>query len=344
MAETTSTYLHGGAKFKVREVFFEGSTALRRGQGVCYNADSGTAADVVEGRYSLVEVCSTTNNRNFAGVTTQAYSAVTGGQRIKIYEPGGCAWVWAGIDTTVNSTYLTCSATDVDTGCFTEAGFMGRGTALALQTITGGVIFDGRDSTGSVNGTTLTDTGVGTASTAGDVVMVLAGNVTANGDTEVTTGETTVASVTNANVVELTDTISAAASIINYYTQGSSTPVVFAYLFDGPESGLQEWLSVANATALTHMVGGVTRLSGGLTITADATGTLANGSFVGEMKRFYLEGALTTQDYLLTVTSGIYTNGTASLNSIEFDADADNTTLIWTGGVWAPHTNGATEA
>jgi len=342
-------YLAGQAPSIIKGVFFEGSTALRRGQGVCYNSDYGTAADSDQGRWSRVELPNRGNNRAFAGVTVKAYNAVTGGQYIDIYLPGSVCMIAAGIDTTVNATYLTCSAGLADAGVFTTAGFMGRGTALALETITDGVIFDGRDGTGSIaaDGVTLTDTGVGTASTAGDTVYVLGGGTTASGAVVITRTATTVASVTSANVVVLTDEIGSAASIICYYTQSASAPpVVLARLCDGDESGLTEWISllqgVANSTA--HMLGGITHLCGGMTLTADTTDTLADGKYIGDRKGFQLHGALTTGDYLLSVPHGLKSADNSALSTCEFDGDNDITTFSFDGVSWRAQSSGPTEA
>jgi hypothetical protein len=345
--ETQVNYLPGQASSRIKGAWFEGSTALRAGQGLCYNSNYGTATAVEGGRWNRVEVPSSSNNRAFAGVTVKAYNAVTGGQYVDIYLPGSVCPIAAGIDTTVNATYLTCSAASADAGVFTTAGFMGRGTALALQTITGGVIFDGRDGTGSVavDGITLTDTGVGTASTAGDRVYVLAGSVTATGATAVTAMATTVASVTSANVVVLSDAVCSAVSVISYYTQSADAPpTVLAYLFDGEESGLTEWIPLIVTTSTAHMLGGITHVSAGVTIAADSAATLADGKYIGDRKGFQLHGAATTEDYLLTVTNGLKSADNGALSTCEFDADLDITTFWWNGAKWRAQSAGTAEA
>ena len=85
-------FLGQGPK-KQRKVWFTGSTALRMGQGLCYDLDyysskSGEAVtDPLGFRGNYVAVSDTTNNLAFAGVTDQAYPAKSGGQLITINMP-----------------------------------------------------------------------------------------------------------------------------------------------------------------------------------------------------------------------------------------------------------------
>jgi hypothetical protein len=87
------------------------------------------------------------------------------------------------------------------------------------------------------------------------------------------------------------------------------------------------------------MVGGTTILCGGYTMAADSTATLADGTRIGQHKACAALGALTTQDWLLTVTSGIQMDGSA-LATLEFDAANDFAELVWSSagnsnaGVW----------
>ena len=110
-------YLSEARQYK-RKVYFAGSTALRKGQGVCYDRDYGTAGNVDGRRDKNVEIPSTTNGRWFAGVTERAYNAVTGGQWIDIYEPGSVCEVAIGVDTVVNSTILGCVCTTGANGLY----------------------------------------------------------------------------------------------------------------------------------------------------------------------------------------------------------------------------------
>jgi len=121
-------------------------------------------------------------------------------------------------------------------------------------------------------------------------------------------------------------------------------------LLEGDESGGVQFISFLNAgnAAQGHMVGGVTYVCGGQTISGDVDIVLAQGTLPGETKAVILLGALTTND--LTVdpaTNGIQMDGSTALaevNSMNVAADA------WYGefggGLW--HTKdvvgGATEA
>lgn len=110
-----------------------------------------------------------------------------------------------------------------------------------------------------------------------------------------------------------------------------------AELINGPESGLVDIVPTATLTAggaATFSVGGVTYFTGPATPGSDVTFTLANGTYIGQLKRFYLSGALTTNDVLVTVTSGEQLDGATDLASLEFDGDKDDSTLIWTGTKW----------
>ena len=89
------------------KVWFSGSTAVRKGMGLCYDLDTvttdtgETATDPWGRRGRLVAVPSTSNNNSFAGYATQAYSAKTGGQEIEIYVPGSICEVEVGIASTI---------------------------------------------------------------------------------------------------------------------------------------------------------------------------------------------------------------------------------------------------
>ena len=125
-------------------VWFSGSTAIRKGMGLCYDLDylttgtGETATDAWGRRGNVVAVPSSSNNLAFAGVATQAYPAKTGGQRIDIFLPGSICEVEIGFPATIDNgdgAILTCSASSVDAGRFTFAGFPGRGSMAPLQTL-----------------------------------------------------------------------------------------------------------------------------------------------------------------------------------------------------------------
>jgi len=116
-------------------VWFEGATALKEGQGVCYNWDYGTATDADARRYNRVELPSQTNNRHFAGVAARDYAAKTGGQLIEIYRPGSVCKILAKANVTIGVGILTCEAAGTYAGYFRYAGFQGEGSATPLQTV-----------------------------------------------------------------------------------------------------------------------------------------------------------------------------------------------------------------
>jgi hypothetical protein len=140
----------GGGRFEVQKAFHTSTSALSRGYGVCFNADRGTAASVDEGRRYEVEAPSQTNNLWFAGVLESAYVANANGQEVTLQIPGGLAYIYVGdSSTTVAGTIVTCNVTD---GKFYAVnGYMGRGSALVLQTLSSAGIalaylYDGEES------------------------------------------------------------------------------------------------------------------------------------------------------------------------------------------------------
>ena len=63
--------------------------------------------------------------------------------------------------------------------------------------------------------------------------------------------------------------------------------------------------------------------------TASQTGTLGDGSYVGQMKYFHFNLASGTGSSTITVTNAASGSGTLTLN-----ADNDMCSLVWTGAVW----------
>jgi len=126
----------GKANKRQAVVWFEGSTALVEGQGVCYNWDYGTAANNTPDRLNRVEVPTILNAPYFAGVADKAYSAVTGGQLIKINLPGSCCNIASFASTTIGVGRLTFEVGGTYAGYFRDTeGFPGQGSAKPLQTI-----------------------------------------------------------------------------------------------------------------------------------------------------------------------------------------------------------------
>lgn len=375
MDNRISAHHYNQAKGHKASVWFSGSTALKKGMGVCYNLDTYTAlsgqavTDAWGRRGNEVQLPGTSNNLAFAGVTTQAYTAKTGGQRIDIWIPGSICEVACGLPTVINSTRLTCSVNSADAGRFTLDGFKGRGSALALQTKANAagadITFYSLDGSATAayaaSVTTITKTGIGTACGYGDddidptefVVVILGGADDATGGDAssgemATTGEYAVLTAPTA------DTITIATDIgdcdVALYVIKNTYPTVLCYLEEGPESGLQEVISPRDALAAQSMVGGMTFLAGGYTMAADSTAVLADGIVEGQLKGFAGLGALGTQDWLLTVTSGLKLAGTA-LATLEFDAATDVAVLQWFGnmglsasGLWRHLVGTAAEA
>lgn len=344
-----------------------GTSALKKGQGVCYNRDYGTATSIDGGRDKRVELPSQSNNANFAGVCARDYSAASvGSQQIEIFEPGSVCEIAAVAATTVNSTRLTCtvlgaSGTAGISGVFGPVGFGGRGTAVALQTISAlastttspGIVASSTDGTASVDaaGTTITDTGEFAYAAAGDRLLVVGGKATSAAATAVTVGEYTVASRTDNNTIVVDSAMCSAASIIAYYLIRGN-PTVLAYLEDGAESGCVEYISSiatgAATTAHTTTTEGFTLYVGGETALGDGTGddftvTLANGAYIGQRKGYKLLDGIGSQgDILITVTNGLATKVAGSsiadqmvaLQTMELDASSDSNIVEWMGTHW----------
>lgn len=321
-----------------RTVRFTGTTALRKGQGVVYIADGGTATDADGNRNFQVEVpADGANMLHFAGVAARAYSANSQGQDIQIYEPGSICEVACLIDTTLQSGLVNClvSAGSGVGGLFYEGGFAGLGAAIPLQTTTGNVTGASVDGTAAVAGTTVSKTGLFTGAAAGDKVVIMASTTTA-GAAGATPGVYTIASVTSADAAELTasaGTGDIAAVVCDPYG------TVLCQLLSGPQhvSGLVNWVTPLNNAAASpaHTAHGTNLVWGGVTLgSGTSTATLADGVFEGQKVKFVGMGTLTTNGYVLTVTSGEKFDGTTDITTITYDAAAETSVLEWIGGRW----------
>ena len=349
-----------GLKFK-RKVFYTGADALKRGEGLCYNADSGTATENDEARNTDVERPSTSNNLNFAGVTAEAYAANAQGQEITIYEPGSVCDIRADVAMTVNSGRLTCMVNG-DQSAFGRGGLPGRGSAIPLQTTptasttsSNGPISSSLDGTASfvVSTKTLTKTGLFTNAAVGDKVICLGAAVAATSLTPVTAGVATIATRTSADVAVLDDDFdgTAATTVVGAFLVVRGDGTFLAYLEDGPESGLAQWHTPLTSGTTAPMNGGTTFINGGLTLAADDAGTLAAATQIGVRKFFECMGTLTTSDYQPTVVGKKSSNASASaveeaLGSLEFDAAGECALLEWTGtgSAWKCITTTAVQA
>ena len=123
-----------------RWVWWESDDALPEGQAVCYNwnytGDGATYSDAR--RVNHVEPPTTLNAQWFAGVSSRAYSANTGGRLVEIYCPGSVCNVLLGsaTDTVVGVGLLTFDVTASYIGQFRYAGLPGEGSVRPLQTVT----------------------------------------------------------------------------------------------------------------------------------------------------------------------------------------------------------------
>ena len=126
-------------------VWFNGDVALKEGQGVCYEWDYeqdsavATKDDTVYDarRRNRVKIPTILNSQFFAGVAARPYAATTGGQFIEIFLPGSTCNVWSTVSNTIGVGRTTCQAGAgiAAAGYFTLTGFVGRGSAIPLQTI-----------------------------------------------------------------------------------------------------------------------------------------------------------------------------------------------------------------
>ena len=335
------------ANFKKGLYWYTGDDALKKGRGLNFDfnllsATTGQAVTDAWGKRGMKAVAKpdTTNNMSFAGIITQNYKAKTGGQLVELHEPGGCAYISVLADTVcsattvVGNTVLTCGVGTAFDGRFAFKGLPGRGTAIALQSVTavkaedlaGGAALD---ATGKI----ITDSGAGLSNVAvGDKVIIFAGED--DGSTAYIPETYTVAAVDDsADTITLSEAASDGGAMHISYICVTDNPVTLAYLMDGEESGGLEVLSPINKDPAQHMVGGTTLVGGGYTLGAGvSTATLADGVLDGMKKAFCGLGTLTTNGYVVTVTSGLEADMSA-LATITVDAALEMAVLQWNGSI-----------
>lgn len=117
--------------------------AILEGQALCFNYDyTGDGATYSDARrVNHVEKPTVTNAQWFAGVAARAYSAKDGGQLIEIYCPGSVCNIHlnaSAASTVVGQGLLTFDLTDGVEGQFLRTGMVGAGSAVPLQSTTGG--------------------------------------------------------------------------------------------------------------------------------------------------------------------------------------------------------------
>lgn len=342
-------------------VWYAGTDALKKGQGLCWNRDIGTAAAFDGRRDNHVERPSLTNNMHFAGVVTRDYSANAQGQPIVIDVPPCVTEIAPIFDTVIDSTRLSCIAHASGgghAGMWGLAGFEGRGTALALETVDAQIAGE-NDMTGVVDATGLTIT-AGSAIfgdvLAGDLVVVYAGTETANnavvpGIYTIASLTTTVLTLSSSCVSGDTDAVACSYSVIRAY------PTTLAYLFDGKESGLVQDVSVRTGAENPLMVGGFKYVHGGAIITADGTEDVAVRVPLGLQDGFKVISALTGNDLVLTLaaagimrsvvdvvdgTTGLSDGNPVTFNTITLNAANEQLILEWMRQFRVLYVSGAT--
>jgi hypothetical protein len=334
---------------KLASVWYNGTDAILEGEAVCYDVANGTATDANARRHNQVVRPTTTTNLAFAGVAVRDYSAKAGGQFIEIALPGsqGVNIAVGAASTTIGTDLCFTAGSGAAGGRFVRDGIItGRGTARVRRTLAVGVQTASAAAGMSLatDGVTLTHTSAtgDNAVLAGDTLVVLSGSNDGS-DKEIVVGRYQIASVTNATTVVLATTpakatLTAAGKIHGYIMRGN--PKVQADLLDGPESGGVQFICPSNAGGAqgAAMIGGLTIVGGGVTCGATATATLANSTRYGDRKGFVGTGTLTTNGYVVTVTSGIqgFANNspTTALATFTIDAAAEFVLLEWTGAAW----------
>jgi hypothetical protein len=329
-----------------KAVLFTGTarTNYDQGIGVCYNRDYGTATDTEGERDVRVEVPSRSNNRDFAGVLSEAITTNGDGNAwTRIFEPGSVCEIAVAVDTVVNTGRITCLAAGGDnTSRFWAEGFVGRGSAKPLETVTA-VLESDLTGTGSLlatDGLTLTVADSSDYTAGSTKVLMLGGEDDATGALQ--KGLYGIASITNDTTIVLDsialDVVSTGAITCSFVIIDEANDRCLAYLEDGGESGLTDVLEIANAGsgALTYMVGGFTYVNGGVDIAADGDVDLADGSFWYEKKGFILLGDLATSDFTLDlVSNGIQLDGSSALQEVlTIDDDGDGWIGEWVGSDW----------
>jgi len=334
----------------VEQCWTEVTGVIKEGEAFCYNTDFGTATAANARRGNRVERPSSSNNMAFAGVAARDYFASSTGQMVELNVPGSKGVkVALGVDTVINTGILTFATAS---GRFIKGGFPGRGSIAPRQTVTA-LLEASMTGAWSLATDGVTLTVVATAGiVAGDTVLLLGGEDEGTSKA-IVAGSYVVSSVTDATDLVLTATAVSATPDAAVTCTGviyNGNPTCIADLLEGEESGGVEFLSLPNAggDTMTHMVGGVSYVCGGLTLAADAEVELANGAAFGDRKGFVVLGTMTTSDFVVDlVTAGLPNDATltslAEVNAM--DAALDGCSFEWMG-IWkiTGFVGGATQA
>lgn len=348
-----------------------GTTALKKGFGMCFDMDyytsttKETATDPFGARgLKVIEVPSASNSNRFAGVLTQSYPARTSGlQLVELALPGGCAMIAQRVISTMGLGRVTCvvdsTAGNGNSGIFTWGGLPGKGSALPLQTLaaatSGKLALSNDEGTAAsvyASGTgltTITLSGAGTAmgytSAAVDAsdyeCTVLEGATASEGTTRANLGVYPVVQATGAGTFTvLGDTGDGDLTI----TLTKKNLLMLAFLEDEGESGLADFVCGVNGAARQFVLnqGGTTFICmGGITLSGDCTvNTLADpitigGSHGAVKKAFNVLSSSGGSDYIVTVTSGMLADkdSPAQLSTIVLDTAKDEVVLEWNGNM-----------
>lgn len=347
------------------EFAYRGTTALKKGRGMCFDMDflttetGETATDDFGGRgFKTVEVPSSSNNGAFAGVLTQDYPARTSGvQLISLWLPGGCALVSQRVESTINTKLVTCVVGEDDSGdttlingVFGHGGFSGRGSALPLTTMASATLGDMafQNVLGTATSvyssttdlTTFTMTAAGTALGFTSVAIdasayecTVWGGATASDSTaeRVPSGVFPVVQAVTADTFTVTGDVGDGACTINL---AKIELLRLVYLQDGRESGLSAIYIPETASVVSPIIDhGFIIVLGGLTLAADCEPVVNDGTIDGQLLGFYMLATIVTKEMLINITSGHTLSGTGvigtTLATIEFLTAGEWCTMEW---------------
>jgi len=361
--------LYKNAKHEiVQDFIYHGTTALKRGYGMCFDldyvtTDTGQTATDSWGARGLKEVAipSSSNNMAFAGVIMNDLPADSLGKAkiIRLAMPGGCAMISQAATSVINTGLLTCAVGEDDSGdttlingIFGYGGFRGKGSAIPLTTLA--VADEGDMPMQEITGvcTSVYDSGTGlttftcatgtpgtymgyvdTALDADDWEFVVWGGATASDSTteRCPSGVYPVVQATGGTTFTVTgDTGDGALT----GTLRKKNLLRLAYLCDGEESGLVDYfLPETAATTEPILAEGMSIVLGGLTMAADCDPTIPDSTIDGAKKGFYMLGTLATKEMLIDITSGYTLSGSGiaggTLSTVEFDTPGEWCVMRW---------------
>ena len=339
------------------EFVFTGTSALKRGHGVCYDlskvtTETGQTATDSWGRRALKEVAvpSSSNNMAFAGVLTQDYPADANGKLklVKLALPGGTAMIAQAATSVINTGLLSCVVGEDDSGdttgingLFGYGGFEGRGSALPLTTLA--VADEGDMPMQEITGvcTSVYDPATGLTTftcelgTPGTNMGYVATDLDADQYEFVVWGgadeETSTAERCPSGVYPVVQATGAKTFTVTGDTgDGACTGTLrktnllrLAYLQDGEESGLTDYfLPETGAVIEPILAEGLSIVLGGIDMAADCAPVIPDSLFQGARKGFYMLGTLATKEMLINIDSGYTLSGAGiagtTLSTVEF--------------------------